>query len=106
MCLNVPVQRLVRQKNRPAWLLPLRPAAENPSSILPEQVSESAEIRIRDPIEVPRCQHQSGTLYINQSDVNQYYISRTVSGNSFLYKGKSKRKFFSVFISREVDSSD
>jgi hypothetical protein len=54
----------VRQKNRPAWLLLLRPVAENPGSILPEQVSESAEIWIRDPIEVPRCSRQSGTPYM------------------------------------------
>jgi hypothetical protein len=41
----------VRQKNRQAWLLLLRPAAENPRSTLSEQVSESAEIWVRDPIE-------------------------------------------------------
>jgi hypothetical protein len=34
----------VRQKNRLAWLLLLRQAAENPRSTLPEQVSEFAEI--------------------------------------------------------------
>jgi hypothetical protein len=39
----------VRQKNQPAWLLLLGPAAENPRSTLLEQVSESAEILIRDP---------------------------------------------------------
>jgi hypothetical protein len=48
----------VRQKNRPASLLLLCPAAENPRSTLPEQMSESAEIWIRDPIGVPRCSPQ------------------------------------------------
>jgi hypothetical protein len=55
----------VRQKNRPGWLLLLRPAAENPRSTLPEQVSQSAEIWIGDPIGVPRCSPQSGTPYIS-----------------------------------------
>jgi hypothetical protein len=64
MCLKVQVQHLVRQKNQPMWLLLLRSATENPRSILPEQVSESAEIWIRDPIGVPRCSPQSGTPYI------------------------------------------
>jgi hypothetical protein len=62
-CLNVQIERPVRQKNRPVWLLLLRPAAENPRSTLPEQVSESAEIWIRDPIGVPTCSLQSGTPY-------------------------------------------
>jgi hypothetical protein len=53
----------VRQKNRRTRLLLLRPATENPRSTLPEQVSESAEIWIRDPIGVPRCSPQSGTPY-------------------------------------------
>jgi hypothetical protein len=41
-------------------------AAEDPISTLPEQVSESAEIWIRDSLGVPRCSSQSGkpfTLY-------------------------------------------
>jgi hypothetical protein len=50
-------------ENQPAWLSLLRPSGENPSSILPEQVSESAEIWIRNPIGVPKCSPQSGIPY-------------------------------------------
>jgi hypothetical protein len=50
-------------ENRPAWLLLLRPSGENPSSILPEKLLESAEIWIRGPIGVPKCSPQSGTPY-------------------------------------------
>jgi hypothetical protein len=46
----------------------LRPAAEHPRSTLPEQVAESTEILIRDPIEVPRCSHQSGTPYKKENE--------------------------------------
>jgi hypothetical protein len=46
----------------------LRPAAENPRSTLPGQVSESADIWIRDPIGVPRCSPQSGIPDINRND--------------------------------------
>jgi hypothetical protein len=73
MCLNVQVYRLVRQKNRPAWLLLLRAAAENPRSTLPEQVSKSAETWIRDPIGVSRCSAQSGTPYIQPSVSNRLF---------------------------------
>jgi hypothetical protein len=52
--------------------LALRPAVENPRSIMPEQLSESAEIWIRDPIGVPRCSPQSEALYI-------FGLSRSVS---------------------------
>jgi hypothetical protein len=65
MRLNIQVSPLVCQKNRPAWFLFLRPAAENPRLTLPERVSESTEIWIRDSIGVPRCSPQSGTRYIH-----------------------------------------
>jgi hypothetical protein len=50
--------------------LVLHPAAENPRSTLPEQVSQSAEIWIRGPIGVLRCSPQSGIPYSSAKWIN------------------------------------
>jgi hypothetical protein len=50
----------------------LRPTAENHRSTLPEQMSESAEIWIRDPIGVPRYSPQSETPYDFLIDANSF----------------------------------
>jgi hypothetical protein len=53
--------------------LVLHPAAENSRPTLSKQVSESAQIWIRDPIGVPRCSPQSGTPNIlNSPDTIQW----------------------------------
>jgi hypothetical protein len=77
----------MRQKNPQAWLLLLRPAAENPRSTLPEQVSESAEIRIRDPIGVPRCSPQSGRPYKSLTEADRAKTENEERiANSFFFK--------------------
>jgi hypothetical protein len=96
----------VRQKNQPVWLLIFCPAAENPRSTLSEQVPESAEIWIQDPIAVPRCSPQSGTLYIlrypyppcdNGSEIFSIPRKENVAGHKGLRVESADQKQIQLF---------